>query len=61
MSLIGYTNSGKSTLFNVLTQSEAVTKDGLFVTLDSTLRKIGPEQGDYLVSDTVGFIEKASS
>ncbi|KNZ41997.1 GTPase HflX [Acetobacterium bakii] len=58
VSLIGYTNSGKSTLFNVLTQSEAVTKDGLFVTLDSTLRKIGPEQGDYLVSDTVGFIEK---
>jgi len=58
VSLIGYTNSGKSTLFNVLTQSEAVTKDGLFVTLDSTLRKIEPEQGDYLVSDTVGFIEK---
>ncbi|HEY5556832.1 GTPase HflX [Acetobacterium sp.] len=58
VSLIGYTNSGKSTLFNVLTQSKAVTKDGLFVTLDSTLRKVEPEQGDYLISDTVGFIEK---
>ncbi len=56
--LVGYTNSGKSTLFNVMTQSEAITKDGLFVTLDSTLRKVDPEQGDYLVSDTVGFIEK---
>ena len=56
--LIGYTNSGKSTLFNRLTQSEVVTKDGLFITLDSTLRKVDPEQGDYLVSDTVGFIDK---
>jgi len=58
VSLIGYTNSGKSTLFNRLTQSEAVTKDGLFITLDSTLRKVDPEHGDYLISDTVGFIEK---
>jgi GTP-binding protein HflX len=58
VSLIGYTNSGKSTLFNRLTQSEAVTKDGLFITLDSTLRKVEPERGDYLISDTVGFIEK---
>lgn len=56
--LIGYTNSGKSTLFNQLTQSEVITKDGLFITLDSTLRKVDPEQGDYLVSDTVGFIDK---
>lgn len=56
--LIGYTNSGKSTLFNRLTQSEVVTKDGLFITLDSTLRKVEPERGDYLVSDTVGFIDK---
>jgi GTP-binding protein HflX len=58
VSLIGYTNSGKSTLFNRLTESEVVTKDGLFITLDSTLRKVVPEQGDYLVSDTVGFIDK---
>lgn len=58
VSLIGYTNSGKSTLFNHLTKSEAVIKDGLFITLDSTLRKVDPEEGDYLVSDTVGFIEK---
>ena len=58
VSLIGYTNSGKSTLFNRLTQSEVVTKDGLFITLDSTLRKVDPEHGEYLVSDTVGFIDK---
>ena len=58
VSLIGYTNSGKSTLFNVLTESDAVIKDGLFITLDSTIRKVRPEAGDYLVSDTVGFIEK---
>lgn len=45
-------------MFNHLTQSEVVTKDGLFITLDSTLRKVDPEQGDYLVSDTVGFIDK---
>ncbi|MEG1939771.1 MAG: GTPase HflX [Eubacterium sp.] len=56
--LIGYTNSGKSTLFNVLTESDAVVKNGLFITLDSTIRKVRPEDGDYLISDTVGFIEK---
>ena len=56
--LVGYTNSGKSTLFNRLTESTALEKDGLFITLDSTLRKVRPESGDYLVSDTVGFIEK---
>lgn len=56
--LVGYTNSGKSTLFNVLTESDVVMKDGLFITLDSTLRKVRPEAGDYLISDTVGFIEK---
>ena len=57
-SLIGYTNSGKSTLFNRLTDSDVIMKDALFVTLDSTMRKIDPDYGDYLLSDTVGFIEK---
>lgn len=58
VALIGYTNSGKSTLFNLMTDSTVVMKDALFVTLDSTMRKIRPEFGDYLLSDTVGFIEK---
>ncbi|MEG0377425.1 MAG: GTPase HflX [Eubacterium sp.] len=56
--LIGYTNSGKSTLFNRLTESDVVVKNGLFITLDSTVRKVRPDDGDYLISDTVGFIEK---
>ncbi len=58
VSLIGYTNSGKSTLFNRLTKSDAPTQDALFITLDSTLRKIDDNRKDYLVSDTVGFIDK---
>ncbi|WKY43451.1 GTPase HflX [Eubacteriaceae bacterium ES2] len=58
VSLIGYTNSGKSTLFNRLTDSQAVMRDGLFITLDSTLRKVSHEKYEYLISDTVGFIDK---
>ncbi len=58
VSLIGYTNSGKSTLFNRLTKSQVSTQDGLFITLDSTLRKVDDEKKDYLISDTVGFIDK---
>lgn len=58
VSLVGYTNSGKSTLFNTLTESDVAMKDGLFVTLDATVRKIRPQYGRYLLSDTVGFIEK---
>jgi GTP-binding protein HflX len=58
VSLIGYTNSGKSTLFNCLTDSQAVMQDGLFITLDSTLRKVSHEKHAYLISDTVGFIDK---
>ncbi len=58
LGLIGYTNSGKSTLFNALTDIDAVIEDGLFITLDSTLRKVRPEYGDFQVSETVGFIVK---
>ncbi len=71
VSLVGYTNAGKSTLFNRLTQSGVYAADQLFATLDTTSRKmyLGDEQSDYddqgqylghsevVVSDTVGFIK----
>ncbi|MCG9479423.1 MAG: GTPase HflX [Actinomycetia bacterium] len=59
VALVGYTNSGKSTLLNTLTQSRVEAKNMLFSTLDSTVRKLklGPHQ-HLLLSDTVGFIEK---
>lgn len=57
LSLIGYTNAGKSTLFNRLTQSEVYVADQLFATLDPTLRRILlPEIGTVILADTVGFI-----
>lgn len=59
VSLIGYTNSGKSTLLNTLTRSNVFVKNMLFSTLDSTTRKIKVHEIDeILISDTVGFIEK---
>jgi GTPase len=57
VSLVGYTNAGKSTLFNRLTQSGAYAADQLFATLDTTSRKLFiPECGPVVLSDTVGFI-----
>ncbi|MDX2368575.1 MAG: GTPase HflX [Colwellia sp.] len=57
LSLVGYTNAGKSTLFNVLTQSEVYAADQLFATLDPTLRRIELEGvGGVILADTVGFI-----
>ncbi|TNF65351.1 MAG: GTPase HflX [Gammaproteobacteria bacterium] len=57
ISLVGYTNAGKSTLFNVLTGADAFVKDQLFATLDTTLRKSTlPHYGEVIFSDTVGFI-----
>ncbi len=57
--LIGYTNSGKSTLLNQLTNSQVDVRDQVFATLDPTTRKVFlPEGGDALVTDTVGFIRK---
>ncbi|MDF3055393.1 MAG: hflX [Gammaproteobacteria bacterium] len=57
VSLIGYTNAGKSTLFNKLTHAEVYAADQLFATLDPTLRRIHiPEIGTIILADTVGFI-----
>ncbi len=57
VALVGYTNAGKSTLFNRLTSSEAFTADQLFATLDTTLRRMTvPGEHPVLLSDTVGFI-----
>ena len=57
VALVGYTNAGKSTLFNALTHSGAYAADQLFATLDTTTRKIYlPQAGDVVLSDTVGFI-----
>ncbi|MCW8917746.1 MAG: GTPase HflX [Gammaproteobacteria bacterium] len=57
VSLVGYTNAGKSTLFNRLTASDAYTADQLFATLDPTLRRLEVEPGNPLIlADTVGFI-----
>ena len=58
VSEIGYTNTGKSTLFNLLTKSDVFAEDKLFATLDTTTRKIVFENTPFLLSDTVGFIRK---
>ena len=57
VALVGYTNAGKTTLFNKLTDSSKLAEDKLFATLDSVTRKnINPKYGPILFSDTVGFI-----
>ena len=59
VALVGYTNAGKSTLFNVLTGSDAVASNALFVTLDPLVRRVKlPDRRELLVSDTVGFIDR---
>ncbi|MFA5662492.1 GTPase HflX [Castellaniella sp.] len=57
VSLVGYTNAGKSTLFNAMTRAEAYAADQLFATLDTTTRRVWIEgAGQVVISDTVGFI-----
>jgi GTP-binding protein HflX len=59
VALVGYTNAGKTTLFNALTQSEAAASNALFVTLDPLVRQVRlPDNRELLVSDTVGFIDR---
>lgn len=58
VSLVGYTNAGKSTLMNALTDTRVLAEDRLFATLDSTVRRFSLENYDILLSDTVGFIRK---
>ncbi|CAC9447386.1 Ribosome LSU-associated GTP-binding protein HflX [uncultured Gammaproteobacteria bacterium] len=58
IALAGYTNAGKSTLFNYITQAEVFANDQLFATLDSTIRRvILPASGEAVIADTVGFIQ----
>ena len=59
VALVGYTNAGKTTLFNGLTRANAPASDALFVTLDPLVRQIRlPDNRELLVSDTVGFIDR---
>lgn len=58
VSLVGYTNVGKSTLMNLLSKSHVFAENKLFATLDTTTRKVVFEQTPFLLSDTVGFIRK---
>ena len=57
ISIVGYTNAGKSTLLNALTQSEVLAENKLFATLDPTSRRLRfPEEHEVIITDTVGFI-----
>ena len=58
ISLVGYTNVGKSTIMNLLAKSDVFAENKLFATLDTTVRKVVIENVPFLLSDTVGFIRK---
>jgi GTP-binding protein HflX len=59
LSIVGYTNAGKSTLLNALTSSDIAAADRLFMTLDPTSRRLRfPQEGEVIITDTVGFISE---
>ena len=58
VALVGYTNTGKSTILNLLTGADVVSQDALFVTLDPTARKCDIDGEQYILIDTVGFIQE---
>lgn len=58
LTLVGYTNVGKSTILNMLSKSDVLAEDKLFATLDSTVRKVVIDNIPFLLTDTVGFIRK---
>jgi len=58
VTIVGYTNVGKSTIMNVLSKSDVLAENKLFATLDSTVRKVVLENTPFLLTDTVGFIRK---
>ena len=58
VSLVGYTNAGKSTVMNLLSKSDVFAENKLFATLDTTVRKVVIENLPFLLTDTVGFIRK---
>lgn len=58
VALVGYTNTGKSTLLNLLTGADVVSRNALFVTLDPTARKLEIDGEEYILIDTVGFIQE---
>lgn len=58
VSLVGYTNVGKSTLMNAFSKTEVLVENKLFATLDTTVRKVVVDRMPFLLSDTVGFIRK---
>ncbi len=59
VSMVGYTNAGKSTIINALTDAGVLAEDKLFATLDTTIRKVElPNGSEILLTDTVGFIQK---
>ena len=58
VSIVGYTNAGKSTLLNALTKANVLAEDKLFATLDPVTRRIWDNGREYLLSDTVGFVDR---